>query len=140
MIVIPDVAKVDFLDWITDNWDVWIHLYVEDVALDHDTTLDDLTESTAPGYAAQQAVDWTDAEIIARRAQTQANWIKFTRDNGSPSEQVFGYYATFGETGFLLWVERMPDPPWPWASVTDVAWVLPRYTLKGESRKLRTGL
>lgn len=139
MIVIPDVAKLDFVDWITPLWEIWIHLYVVDIPLDKDTTLDDLVESTAPGYEAALADNWSDSSILSRRGFTEANWIKFERLNGAPAESAFGYYATQGEFGALRWVERFADPPWPWESSANAIWVLPRFTLRGEPRKLRTG-
>lgn len=140
MLLIPNVAALEFLSRTILWWSPYVHLYVEDVPLDRDIVLDDLVESEAPGYAAQLAIGWDTPVIRARRAYTEAEPLLFSRSDGSPSEQAFGYYVTQGMSGPLLWVERFEPAPFPWSDSTDQIYVTVTFTDRSEPRKLTTGL
>lgn len=139
MLVVPNVGAITLQQILNDNWGVWIHLYMADVPLDRATVLSDLVELDVPGYAPQAAMGWLDPEIVEGRAQTGADPILFTRESGLPQRDVWGYYATMGMSGPLLWVERALDPPIPFRVSTDNWTVIPRFNGAGRVKRSNAG-
>lgn len=140
MLVIPDVAKIESLTRLIDAFGAYVHLYRNDIPLDSDTVITDFAESNYPGYVAQATSNWTEPVIVARRAQTSADPLLFTRTGTSVPQDVFGYYVTAGLSGPLLWCERGSAPPYPMRVPTDQVLILPRYSFRAEKRPIRTGL
>jgi hypothetical protein len=140
MIVVPYVSQITIIEILILNVEIHIHLYKNDVPLENDTVITDLVEANYPGYASQIASGWSSAETIARRAQTSAEPLTFSRTGTTAPQDIFGYYATTATPTILLWVERAERPPFPMRVATDNILVVPRFSLRGEPRKLRTGL
>jgi len=107
MIVLSDDSACLQLDTLLDGLDVWYHLYVNDLIPDRTTSLGDLVEPDWDNYLPQQVKTWTPSLIEDDRATAYADPLEWTRGPGGTADQVYGYFTTNGQTGPLLWVERM---------------------------------
>lgn len=135
MLVVPNEAKLTVLADLLVLYEVYIHLYVYDLPLTATTTLADLTgrEASYPDYAPQLATEWSDPEVVSGIAVSTALPNLFVRGSGSPQQDVFGYFATSGPLGPLLWAERGAAPPYPMRAAGDQLTVIAGAGMKGQA-------
>lgn len=126
-IYIPDQAKLRLLTLRLAGWDFWLHLYVIDTPLVAALTGDLMraVECTAPGYAAIHVTAWVAPSILQFRAITTAPVVTFTRSSGDPQQQIYGVFATEGQLGDLLMVQRDDNAPLDFGVSTDQYQVQP---------------
>ena len=89
----------NILDFLLDSPDIEVtyHLFKNNVTIDEDTVLADLTEADFDGYAALDAVNEPEPTINgsdeAQSLGEELEWVK----TGAPEavQQIYGVYVTF---------------------------------------------
>lgn len=130
MIYFPDVVLPVLLDAELSALDVWIHLAVADWVDDPSLVIGSFTEASYPGYSSQEAVGWSPASLALGVASSQADPLLYTRTGSSTPQDVYGYYATQGSSGDLLWVAHRDAGPVPMHGPTNQVVVVPRRSLQ----------
>jgi hypothetical protein len=129
-IIIPIGGAQDLLESLLDDTDTWAHLYVVDTPLGPGTVTGDLHEASWPGYAPQRITTWTPPLPSGAWVYSTADLVLWVYPAGQPPVSVFGYWASDGQHGPLVWAERRAQGPIVLALPTDVALLLPRLTLR----------
>lgn len=109
--IYPDEGLVRMLErLITD--DVRYHLFTNNVTIDRDTVLADLTEQTGgTGYATVdvELADWTLSGVTSHVGSLMAPPISFTPAGGDWT--LYGYYVTDVAGSELLWAANFDGAP-----------------------------
>src|SRR5262249_55847391 len=85
---------------LTDLASAWnstplkLHLYKSNTTPTTSSTVGSFTESTFPGYAAQNITGWAYDTVAAHVADMIATMNTFTRSTTGTAENVYGYYVT----------------------------------------------
>jgi hypothetical protein len=111
MLVFPAVGATWSLNKFLGAVDVWLHLYVNDVQPDGNSTLATFVEASWNTYAPLEVKTWTPAIWINNQAAAQADPALWTLTSNIFAVQVYGYFATDSLTGPLLWAEYDPNGP-----------------------------
>ncbi len=132
MIVVPQIAELYILNLLITSVQPWIHLYTNDACLNLTTTPVLFVEATFPGYSPQLAGGWTDAAVLRRCAQTRSDPLVWKCTAETSAQQIWGYWATDGKTGSLLWAERRISAPIIIQHLGDSLECRPQLTLRGQ--------
>lgn len=107
----------NLLDYLVkdDERDIHVHLFKNDITVDKNTELDDLTESDFDGYAAKDNTAWgaisnTGAD---EAASDGPEMVWEATDDIDPPQQAFGLYVTFldaEDDRVLLLAANFDDP------------------------------
>ena len=110
----PDAGEVAALKAMvnhTSPGDLKLHLYKNDVTIDEDTVIGDVTESTEAGYAAVTltGASWTVATGAGN--VTTASYAEQTF-TFTEAATVYGYYVTNNAGTILMWIEEFTGGPY----------------------------
>lgn len=85
-----------------------------------------ITESTYSGYAAQATSGWSSSVIDGGgHGSSNAALLTFTATGLTPGENAYGYYATLGPAGPVLWAEEFPLGPFDMSSSGKQVFIVP---------------
>lgn len=133
MIVASRVPLTILLDALTDNLDLWCHLYVNDCAPNRYSTKKDFEEAAWGTYLAQQISTWTPAVLNNGHAVSQADPMVWRRGPVGDAVRVFGYFVTSGENGAYVYAERASQANGiDMSNDGQVVTVWPQLTLRSE--------
>lgn len=105
-----------------------LHLYTQDVTIDNNLTIDELTECDAGGYAAVTMVSTGWGITQTNPVGTTTGFYSDVIFSLTDSSLVYGYYVT-DTLGNLLWAERFSDGPYTIGSDGGDIKVTPKITL-----------
>lgn len=129
-IQIPSASAKSFLDLILSKIPVYIHLFANDVVITEDTVKGDFIEPTWPGYGPMPATGWAPPVWIDDRAFSAADPLRWIYGQSVAYSYCYGYFATNGPTGAMLWAEERPEGPIRLGIPSDTVEVWPRLTLR----------
>lgn len=114
MIAISDVGKVAVLDvkcvWVET---LTLRLYKNDVEPDEGLPTSQFSESTFPGYAPVNPLDFAPAVLLGSgKAQARDNLRNWTRGAGTGAEDIYGWFIT-NSAGEWIFAHRTSLAPVP---------------------------
>ena len=116
-VVIPDVGKLRFMDWMLINEDpltspVVVNLFKNDYTPVAGTTTGDFVLADFTGYTSKdiERTDWTAPAIIGGKASVTAPSAPMHWDNSGSSQTVYGYWVEDPDSGDVLWAKRFDTP------------------------------
>ncbi len=116
-LVVPDAGELILLALVlkpvstSRNWE--LRLFANNIVIDEDTVLGDLTECAFAGYAAVPLVSstWLDPITDTGRALSKYDTAAQQWTNSDSSAAgVYGYYVVDTDSGTLLWAENFTSP------------------------------
>lgn len=125
MFEFPLTSRCPLLDAIVAGLAPWVHLYVNNPTVTWCLIKADLHEATSGGYAPKLAINFAPAVLVGAVARAVADPLVWTRTDGMPAEQVYGYFITQGEDGDLLWCSLPRTDPFPWGLAGDQITLVP---------------
>lgn len=112
-LVVPNESEIRLLEYmlnVTPSTNQVLHLFRNDVTPSDTTTIGDLAEVTAAGYAALTLTptEWTITTDGDGAAYAQQPSQEFTL---SAADTIYGYYITNTAGSILLWLQRAEFAP-----------------------------
>lgn len=88
-----------------------VHLYVNDISPDEDSTVASFTEATFPGYA-PGATDWPTDPFTNGDGQAEIDGGSpaFFASTGTSTQTAYGYWVDDGSLTSVYWAERFTSP------------------------------
>lgn len=118
-LVCPDEGELVLIQYLLNKSapsDPILHLFKNDVSPSEDTTIDDLEECDAAGYAEKilTGANWTVAQVEGTTSAIyEEQSFVFTE-----ATNIYGYYVTSG-SGDLLWLERFAGAPFQYPEESE---------------------
>lgn len=112
-VVLMREGYTSFLDALTEDLLVYLHLYTNDPTLTETLTGADFTEPAHEGYSPLAIGGWTPSRLEDAVAVSFGEPPAFTYTSGPEPDPIRGYFATFGVSGPVLWGFRRPGGTFP---------------------------
>ncbi len=113
MLVVPKEGALALMDFIRSQLPnpISVHLYVNNVSPDEDSTIATFTEATFPGYGVGLTDFPTDAFTNGDgQAEIDGGSPAFFSSSGTSTQTAYGYFVDDGTYTTLLWAERFTSP------------------------------